>query len=254
MIPVAASAALSAASSLASILGAATGSSSTPSTSNSSKTSSSASGSTSAAATNGANVTEADFMQLLIAQLQNQDPLNPLDSADFAAQLAQFSSLQQLTEINGTLKSSSGTGGSSGLDAVGYLGKQVLGTTSSVDVKSGAASTLGYSLSAAGDLHMHIVDGNGKTVAADIDLGSQNAGSYTLDFSKIPNMPQLNDGTYTVSLAQVDSTGKASAVSTVGSGIVTGVDLSGSSPTLILGGRRIPLTSVTQVQEPTTGS
>jgi len=250
MIPVAASAALSAASQLASILGAATGSSSTSSTSNSSSTSPSSSAS--AAATNGANVTEADFMQLLIAQLQNQDPLNPLDSADFAAQLAQFSSLQQLTEINSTLKSSSGTGGSAGLDAVGYLGKQVLGATSSVDVKSGTATTLGYTLSGAGDVHMRIVDGSGKTVAADIDLGSQNAGSYTLDLSKIPNMPKLDDGTYTVSLAQVDSTGKATAVSTVGSGIVTGVDLSGSSPTLILGGRSIPLTSVTQVQEPTT--
>ena len=43
------------------------------------------------------------FMKMLIAQLQNQDPLNPLDSANFSAQLAQFSSLQQLTEINGHL-------------------------------------------------------------------------------------------------------------------------------------------------------
>jgi flagellar basal-body rod modification protein FlgD len=247
MIPVAASAALSAASSLASILGAASGTSSA-----SSSSSTSSNNSTSAAATNGANVNEADFMQLLLAQLQNQDPLNPTDSADFAAQLAQFSSLQQLTEINSTLKSGSGTGGSSGLDAVNYLGKQVLGATSSIDVKSGTATTLGYALSGAGDVHMRITDSSGKTVAADIDLGSQNAGSYTLDLGKIPNMPQLIDGTYTVTLAQVDTTGKASAVSTVGSGIVTGVDLSGSSPTLILGGRSIPLTSVTQVQEPTT--
>jgi flagellar basal-body rod modification protein FlgD len=164
--------------------------------------------------------------------------------------------LQQLTEINTTLKNGSGTGGSSGLDAVGYLGKDVLGASSSVDVKSGTATTLGYTLSGAGDVHMRITDSSGKTVAADIDLGSQNAGSYMLDLSKIPNLPQLSDGTYTIALAQVDTTGKASAVSTSGSGIVTGVDLSGSSPTLILGGRRIPLTSVTQVQEPptTTGS
>ena len=100
MIPVAASAVLSAASSLASILGAATGSSSTPSTSNSSKTSSSASGSTSAAATNGANVTEADFMQLLIAQLQNQDPLSPTDSNQFVSQLTSYSQLEQLIGIH----------------------------------------------------------------------------------------------------------------------------------------------------------
>jgi len=245
MIPVAASAALSAASSLASILGAASGSN----TSNTSATSSTGTAN-STTKTNGNDVNEADFMQLLVAQLQNQDPLNPLDSANFAAQLAQFSSLQQLTEINGTLKSSSGAGGSSGLDAVGFLGKQVQGASSSVEVKSGTATTLGYTLSGAGDVHARIVDAGGKTVVGDLDLGTQQAGSQTLDLSKIPNAAHLADGTYTVSLAQIDAAGKASAVSTTGGGIVTGVDLSGKTPTLIIGSRRIVLTDVTQVQEP----
>ncbi len=88
MIPLAASAALSAVSSLTSLLGAAASSDATPK----------------ATGKDGNTVTQADFMQLLVAQLQNQDPLNPLDSANFSAQLAQFSSLQQLTEINQTLK------------------------------------------------------------------------------------------------------------------------------------------------------
>ncbi|HEY2388661.1 MAG TPA: flagellar hook capping FlgD N-terminal domain-containing protein [Candidatus Binatia bacterium] len=234
---------MSAASSLASILGATSGASSTSTSTN---------GANSTTTAKGENVTQADFMQLLVAQLQNQDPLNPLDSADFAAQLAQFSSLQQLTEINSSLKNASGTGGSSSLDAVNYLGKQVLGTSSSVDVQSGTPTTLGYTLSGTADVHAHIVDGSGKTVAADIDLGSQNAGSFTLDLSKIPNVPHLADGAYTVTLAQVDAAGKASAVGTIGGGIVTGVDLTGTSPTLILGSRRIALTDVKQVQEPTT--
>jgi flagellar basal-body rod modification protein FlgD len=148
------------------------------------------------------------------------------------------------------LKSSSGAGGSSGLDAVGFLGKQVQGASNSVEVKSGTPTTLGYSLSGAGEVHAHIVDASGKTVAADLDLGSQQAGAQTLDLSKIPNVPHLADGTYTVTLAQVDASGKPSAVSTTGGGIVTGVDLSGKTPTLIIGSRRIALTDVTQVQQP----
>ena len=54
-------------------------------------------------------VNQAEFMKLLVAQLQNQDPLNPLDSANFSAQLAQFSSLEQLTQINQKLSRSGAT-------------------------------------------------------------------------------------------------------------------------------------------------
>ena len=46
-----------------------------------------------------------EFMTMLLAELKNQDPLNPMDGKDFAAQLAQFSSLQQLSNLNTTMSS-----------------------------------------------------------------------------------------------------------------------------------------------------
>ncbi len=54
----------------------------------------------SAVASKASQVGETQFLQLLIAQLQNQDPLNPVDNQDFIAQLATFSSLEELTSIN----------------------------------------------------------------------------------------------------------------------------------------------------------
>src|SRR6185436_5267244 len=92
MIPLAASAAISAAGSVASLLASSAADDPKP-------------------AKAGDSVNQADFIQLLVAQLQNQDPLNPLDSANFSAQLAQFSSLQQLTEINQHLKDAPGSNG-----------------------------------------------------------------------------------------------------------------------------------------------
>src|SRR6266481_5781363 len=187
MIPLAASAALSAVSSLTSLLGAAASSDATPK----------------ATAKDGNTVTQADFMQLLVAQLQNQDPLNPLDSANFSAQLAQFSSLQQLTEINQTLKSGGTSSESVGkLDAVGFLGKEVRGASNTVDAKS--------------------VDASGGTVA-DLILGAQNAGPHTLDVAKIADLPKLADGTYGVQLFLGDGNGKATPIETTGGGVVTGV-------------------------------
>jgi len=54
-----------------------------------------------------------DFLQLLVAQLQNQDPLNPMDNDQFLTQLATFSSLQQLISINQAVTALAGTGSSS---------------------------------------------------------------------------------------------------------------------------------------------
>jgi len=232
MIPIAASAALSAASSLTSLLGGAASSDATPK----------------ATGKDGNTVTQADFMQLLVAQLQNQDPLNPLDSANFSAQLAQFSSLQQLTEINQTLKGAN-TGGSSvgKLDAVGFLGKEVRGASNTVDVKSGAASTLDYTLATSGTVEAKILDASGGTIA-DAILGAQNAGPHTLDVGTLAGVPKLADGTYTVQLYVGDGNGNATPVATMGGGVVTGVDLSGDAPVLLIGDRRIAVTDVREVR------
>src|SRR6266436_4429280 len=236
MIPIAASAALSAIGSLSNLLGANASADSTPQATGK------------AIAKDGNTVTQADFMQLLVAQLQNQDPLNPLDSANFSAQLAQFSSLQQLTEINQTLKNAD-TGGSSvgKLDAVGFLGKEVRGASNTVDVKSGAASTLDYTLASSGTVEAKILDASGGTVA-DLILGAQNAGPHTLDVAKIADLPKLADGTYGVQLFLGDGNGKATPIETTGGGVVTGVDLSGASPILLVGDRRIAVTDVREVR------
>lgn len=76
-----------------------------------------------------------DFMKLLMAQLQNQDPLNPMDHKEFASQLAQFASLEKLSHIgSGIDKLEGGMGEESKMQALSMIGKSVKASGSEVSL------------------------------------------------------------------------------------------------------------------------
>lgn len=200
--------------------------------------------------TNKANdvVNQAEFMKLLIAQLQNQDPLNPMDSANFSAQLAQFSSLEQLTQINGKLGAAA-EDKIGRFDAVGFIGREVTGASAGIAVKDGVATTLDYTLEQGGKVNAKIVNSSGQQVAT-VVLDGQGAGAHQFDLSKISGAPHLDDGTYAVVLSQVDPAGGSpTQIDTFVTGRVTGVDLTSSAPILQLGDRKLLLTDVTEIKE-----
>lgn len=195
-------------------------------------------------------VNQAEFMKLLIAQLQNQDPLNPLDSANFSAQLAQFSSLEQLTQINDKL-GAAGEDKIGKFDAVSFIGREVTGPSAGIAVKNGVATTLDYTLDQAGTIQAKVVDANGKQVAS-FKIEGEGAGAHTLDLAKVSGAPKLDDGTYAVVLSQADPAGGSPLqIDTFVTGKVTGVDLTSTTPTLLLGERRLVLADVTEIKEST---
>lgn len=99
--------------------------------STSNKTSASQTSTSSGASTRGTGgLGESDFLNLLITQLKNQDPLNPMSDTDFIAQLANFSSLQQMTSVNTN---------TTNMLAAGMIGKQI----TTADGNSGVVSKVG---------------------------------------------------------------------------------------------------------------
>jgi flagellar basal-body rod modification protein FlgD len=176
-----------------------------------------------------------DFLKMLVAQLQNQDPLNPLQGADFAAQLAQFSSLDQLTQINtqlSTLTSSLSSANNSQL--VGLIGDAVVANGNSVTV-SGATTQLAYNLSQnASQGTIKISDGQGNLVQT-LTFGSQQAGSNTINW----NTSSVKTGTYTFTVSAVDSKGSPVTASTMTTGIVTGVTYQNGVPYLSVNGQDV---------------
>ncbi|KKA09086.1 flagellar basal body rod modification protein FlgD [Pseudomonas ogarae] len=118
------------------------------------------------------------FLQLLVTQLKNQNPLEPQDNGEFVAQLAQFSSLEGITTLNDTVSGlASNYNSSQALQASSLVGRSVIapGDKAVVDTSKSLNGTVVVPTSVS-SVAVKIVDKDGKTVRT-IDLGSQNAGN-----------------------------------------------------------------------------
>ena len=189
-------------------------------------TNTAATGQTTAASTAGAtkSMGETDFLKLLTTQLQAQDPLNPMDATGFTAQLAQFSSLEQLTSINTNLANllSSQTSLQTAM-ATDLIGKKV-GVSGGNTVTLNGQAAMNYSLSGdASKVSISIFDANGKQVNT-VNLGQQAAGSNSFTWDgKDANGNTLPSGQYTFDVTAADSAGQAVTATPTTTGMVTGV-------------------------------
>ena len=186
-----------------------------------------------------------DFLKMMIAQLKHQDPLNPMDGTAFTAQLAQFSSLEQLQNINTQLTAFTKQQQSLGnTQAVNLIGKDVLakGSTLSVD---GNPVTLSYNL--AGDAaggQIQIYDPNGMLVDT-LSFKNQKQGLNSVTW----NCPGSAKGTYSFAVSALDSSGKAVSADTLVQGTVTGVNYHDSATYLSVGSREIGFSDVISVKQ-----
>ncbi len=180
------------------------------------------------AADNSAVMGKQDFLTLLVAQLQNQDPLNPDDPTEFTAQLAQFSSLEQLFTLNeGMAELAAAQTGSQRLSALSLIGKEVTYFSSDFQF-NGEPVELGYQLDGlASDVQLIIQTSGGATVktiqASDLTPGNHFLSWDGTDMNNIP----VAHGDYKVIL-QASSSGENSTIAAAPliRSEVTGVDLS----------------------------
>jgi flagellar basal-body rod modification protein FlgD len=173
------------------------------------KSAGSASGKGSASATDSVAADTDKFMTLLVTQLQNQDPLNPMDNSQMTSQLAQLQTVSGINTLNTTLSSLSASYQSSeAMQATSLIGHGVLVGGNSVAL-AGSKGVLGVNLgSDADDVQIAINDANGNTVDT-IDLGAQKAGSQPLVWDGVPDATKVDssgkpvtlpDGKYTFSV------------------------------------------------------
>jgi flagellar basal-body rod modification protein FlgD len=180
----------------------------------------------STASASGQTLNETDFLQLLTAQLKNQDPLNPQDASDFASQLAQFTSVEQLTNINSQLTSMASSQTSmQNTMASDLIGKTVTMAGNDTTLASGQAN-MPYTLpSNAANVTVSVSDSTGNQVYT-ANLGPETAGNNSYTWNGTDNNGNvLAAGQYTFAVNAVDSLGNAITATPLTSGTVTGVSL-----------------------------
>jgi flagellar basal-body rod modification protein FlgD len=187
-----------------------------------------------------------DFLKLLVTQMRNQDPLSPLQTHEFAAQLAQFSSVEQLTQLNQGVDqeiqaSQLGTMiGQSTLSA-SLVGHQIIANGSSVSIPASGAGQIRVDLAQAGDSAKLVLrDSSGQEVATR-DLGGLPAGAQTLTLPG--NIPS---GNYTYEL-QVTSGGKPVTVTPYMMGVVDGVSFKDGTIQLRMGSLSVTLDALAEI-------
>jgi flagellar basal-body rod modification protein FlgD len=200
-------------------------------------------------------IDQEQFLQLLIAQLQNQDPLSPMESQEFASQMAQFASLESLHSIDARLGDSldaqlMSTQAITNTMAASLIGKEVVAAGNSLVLKSGLAN-LHFSLAApAKDVEITIYDQEGNTIQTiwghKLDYGEN---TVVWDGSNYGGN-NAADGSYTYSVIATDQDGNPINTLQTASGIITGVNYEGGIATLLAGDLEFPMGNVISIRQP----
>ena len=216
----------------------------TPTTSGTSGAGSTASTSTAAAAKDAAD----RFLTLLVAQLKNQDPLNPLDNAQVTTQLAQISTVSGINQLNDTVAALGASMGiSQYLQAATLVGHDVVLGGNDLDLDDGNAQG-GVQLSTAADhVTVAISDAAGNVVRT-IDMGAQRAGTQYFDWDgKTDSGAAAPAGHYSFAVTAT-AAGKAVTFDTLMHATVEGIVSTSSGALLQLtGGNQVAFDAIKQI-------
>jgi len=184
-----------------------------------------------------------DFLKLLTTQLQHQNPLNPMDGAEFTAQLAQFSSLETLLDISSQIKEMVMSQNlTQAAITMGMIGRKVKVRGEDISLKDKAE--INYSLPQdAAKVKISIFDSTGKLVR-EVETTNQVSGSRSFIWDgKDSNGRALPEGNYKFKVEAFNASGSPIKATPLSGGSVTGVSFENNNIYLVLDGKRKVLMS-----------
>ena len=204
---------------------------------------------TTTTASNSTTLNQSDFLKLMTAQMQNQDPFNPVDNTQMVAQMAQFSSLAGISEMSTTLKAiQDKLGATTASDAMAYIGKTVLtaGDTAYGRTTGGLSGAIELGAASSKTI-VTVANANGQ-VLKQFDLGAQAAGTVQYDWDgKTEAGEDAGSGPFTVSVAAQNNGKSVAATNLVWAPVQSVSTTSGAAVLSLPGIGDVPVTAVRQI-------
>ena len=189
------------------------------------------------------------FLTLLTTQLQNQDPLSPMDTSQFTEQLVSFAGVEQQINMNTNLQTLiSMQQSSESLQALQLVGANVTvnSNTATLSNATGSPATWGFSSPSPATGAVTITSSTGQV--AYTGTTSLSAGSQTYTWNgQGNNGVTWPDGNYTLTINATSATGQAVTVSTQVQGIISSVNVSQNPPLVTVGGQSYPISSIQSI-------
>ena len=187
------------------------------------------------------------FLLLLTTQLQNQDPLSPMDTAEFTNQLVSFSGVEQQIKTNKSLEDLLALNVLNITDiGLGFIGLDVESGGSSINFDGTTPQTMGYALNeAAVSNTVSIIDANGNTVYS--ETGETTTGQHQFTWNGLDSSGATAPaGYYTIQIDALDESGVAIPATTTVPSRIAGIESDGNGNVILItnGGEKIPITDV----------
>lgn len=191
------------------------------------------------------------FMKLLVAELKNQDPNEPMQAREMVAQLASLTSVQKLTAIETKLSAlEDGSIASASLQSAGLIGKNVTAKTNRMPLDSVSQPSGSFTLTSdAAAVSVKVLNSQGQAVRT-LDLGEQKGGARTFQWDgKTQEGMRAESGMYSFQVTASDPKGIPVPASTEVSGLVTEVTYEHGAPEVVVGGAHVQLADVTSIAQ-----
>lgn len=191
------------------------------------------------------------FLQLLTTQLQNQDPLSPMDSNEFTNQLVQFSQVEQQINANTKLDDLVSLQVNNAITgALNYVGLDVSYISAEIAYEEGTSTSIRYSIDSPASISkVNIFDEEGNLVFS----GDANTAAGVHDFEWDGKDLLGNDlptGTYTVSFDALDANENVINTTSVVTARVKGVEQQDGIVYALVGDRAVPITGILNASQP----
>jgi flagellar basal-body rod modification protein FlgD len=196
-----------------------------------------------------------EFLKLLVEQLKHQDPMSPMNSQDFASQLAQFSSLEQLTNMSGMMEESMQvdlmlTQAINNTMATTFIGKGVSASGNRISYVKDQPVEISFQLnSQAENVSVNILDKAGNVINK-IKLGATPKGVHHVDWNgETENGRDVPQGEYDFQIIAEDSNGDSVDYVPMIKGIITGIKYTDGTAVFVVNDKEIPFNQVIEINQ-----